>query len=160
MCKNIQALYHVKALIWDLPPGSTIQIQIVYFVKAVEFLKGNNIWRYHSSAWKELKFFVMSEEGNWKTLKITYVATLFTVWCVKEFKLFIMQDHWWWISPLIRYCIHDDVMTWKLCPHYWPFVRGIHQSLVDSSNKGPVMQTFGVFFVVCLNKLLDNRGLH
>ena len=24
-------------------------------------------------------------------------------------------------------------------PHYWPFVRGIHQSLVDSLHKGPVM---------------------
>ena len=24
--------------------------------------------------------------------------------------------------------------------HYWPFVRGIHQSLVDSPHKGPVMQ--------------------
>ena len=24
-------------------------------------------------------------------------------------------------------------------PHYWPFVRGIHQWLVDSPHKGPVM---------------------
>ena len=27
---------------------------------------------------------------------------------------------------------HDDVKTWKLFPHYWPFVREIHWSLVDS----------------------------
>ena len=26
-------------------------------------------------------------------------------------------------------------------PHYWSFVRGIHQWLVDSLHKGPVMQT-------------------
>ena len=25
-------------------------------------------------------------------------------------------------------------------PHYWPFVRGIHQSLVGSLHKGPVMR--------------------
>ena len=28
---------------------------------------------------------------------------------------------------------HDDIIKWK---HYWPFVRGIHQSQVDSSHKG------------------------
>ena len=27
---------------------------------------------------------------------------------------------------------HDDVMTSKCSPHCWPFVRGIHQSPVDS----------------------------
>ena len=31
----------------------------------------------------------------------------------------------------------DDVMTGKRFPHYWPFVRGIHQSPVDSPHKGP-----------------------
>ena len=36
---------------------------------------------------------------------------------------------------------HDDIMTWKCLLHYWPFVRGIHQSLVDSLHKRPVIQT-------------------
>ena len=27
---------------------------------------------------------------------------------------------------------HDDVIKWKYFPRYWPFVRGIHQSLVES----------------------------
>ena len=27
---------------------------------------------------------------------------------------------------------HDDVIKWKLFPSYWPFVRGIHRSLVNS----------------------------
>ena len=31
---------------------------------------------------------------------------------------------------------HDDVIKWKHFPHYWPFMRGIHQSLVDSPHKG------------------------
>ena len=35
---------------------------------------------------------------------------------------------------------HDDVMTWKHFPCYWPFVRGIHQSPVDSPQKGHVTQ--------------------
>ena len=32
--------------------------------------------------------------------------------------------------------IHDDVIKWKHFPRYWPFVRGIHQSLVNSPHKG------------------------
>ena len=30
----------------------------------------------------------------------------------------------------------DDVMKWKHFPRYWPFVRGIHRSPVNSSHKG------------------------
>ena len=28
---------------------------------------------------------------------------------------------------LVGHRIHDDVIKWKHFPHYWPFVRGIHQ---------------------------------
>ena len=31
---------------------------------------------------------------------------------------------------------HDDVIGWKLSPRYWPFVRGIHRSPVNSPHKG------------------------
>ena len=31
---------------------------------------------------------------------------------------------------------HDDVIKWKHFPHHWPFVRGIHQSPVNSPHKG------------------------
>ena len=30
---------------------------------------------------------------------------------------------------------HDDVMKWKHFPRYWPFVRGIHRSPVNSPHK-------------------------
>ena len=32
--------------------------------------------------------------------------------------------------------LHDDVNKWKHFPRYWPFVRGIHQSPVNSRHKG------------------------
>ena len=32
--------------------------------------------------------------------------------------------------------VHDDVIKWKHFPRNWPFVRGIHQSLVNSPHKG------------------------
>ena len=32
--------------------------------------------------------------------------------------------------------VHDDIIKWKHFPRYWPFVRGIHRSLVNSLHKG------------------------
>ena len=32
--------------------------------------------------------------------------------------------------------LHDDVIKWKQFPCYWPFVRGIHRSPVNSLHKG------------------------
>ena len=34
------------------------------------------------------------------------------------------------------HCWHDDVIKWKHFPRYWPFVRGIHRSPVNSPHKG------------------------
>ena len=34
------------------------------------------------------------------------------------------------------YIFHDDVIKWKHFLRYWPFVRGIHRSLVNSPHKG------------------------
>ena len=31
---------------------------------------------------------------------------------------------------------HEDVIKWKQFPRYWPFVRGIHRSPVNSPHKG------------------------
>ena len=62
-----------------------------------------------------------------------------------------------WICALSRHGLHNDIMIWKRFQHYWPFVCGIHQSLVDSPHKGPVAWIFDVSFGVTLNKLLDKR---
>ena len=37
--------------------------------------------------------------------------------------------------PLVR-SYNDDVIKWKHFPRYWPFVRGIHRSPVNSPHKG------------------------
>ena len=53
---------------------------------------------------------------------------------------------WYWFYPYhnktkqnTAMCIlqdHDDVIKWKHFPRYWPFVRGIHRSPVNSPHKG------------------------
>ena len=58
----------------------------------------------------------------------------------------------------------------EMLPSYWPSERGIHWSLVDSLHKGPVIQSFDVFFnsqiasdlrhhdphVACVTVMYDN----
>ena len=53
---------------------------------------------------------------------------------------------------------HDDVIKWKHFPCYWPFVRGIHRSPVNSPHKG---QWHGalMFPLICarINGWVNNR---
>ena len=53
---------------------------------------------------------------------------------------------------------HDDVIKWKHFLRYWPFVRGIHRSPVNSPHKG---QWRGVlmFSLICawINGSINNR---
>ena len=46
------------------------------------------------------------------------------------------------MPALVRH-INDDVMTWKRFPHYWPFVRAIH----EFPHKAPVVWSCDFFFV-------------
>ena len=50
---------------------------------------------------------------------------------------------------------HDDVIKWNHFPRYWPFVRGIHRSPVNSPHKG---QWHGalMFSLIC-NKRLSKQ---
>ena len=55
----------------------------------------------------------------------------------------------------IEYCFtlpdHGDVMIWKCCPHYRPFVQGIHHRVV--------IWSFGIFFYISLNALVNNSQI-
>ena len=44
---------------------------------------------------------------------------------------------------------HDDVMKWKYFPCYWPFVRGIHRSTVNSPHKGQ-WRWASMFSLICV----------
>ena len=45
--------------------------------------------------------------------------------------------------------IHDDVLKWKHFSRYWPFLRGIHRSPVNSSHKDQWRQTL-MFSLICV----------
>ena len=55
------------------------------------------------------------------------------------------KDH---AHGFMKWKYHDDVIKWKHFPRFWPFVRGIHQSPVDSPNKGQWQKAF-IFSLIC-----------
>ena len=59
------------------------------------------------------------------------------------------QYSWW----------HDDVIKWKHFPRYWPFVREIHRSPVNSPHKGQWRRAL-MFSVICarINGWVNNLG--
>ena len=66
-----------------------------------------------------------------------------------------------YVPPLFTslwHILHDDVIKWKHFPRYWPFVRGIHRSPVNSPHKGqwcgPLMFTL---ICVWINDWVNNR---
>ena len=63
----------------------------------------------------------------------------------------------------IYYCMltnwHDDVIKWKHFPRYWPSVRGIHRSPVNSPHKGQWRVAL-MFSLMCawINGWINNVG--
>ena len=53
---------------------------------------------------------------------------------------------------------YDDVIKWKHFPRYWPFVRGIHRSPVNSLHKGQ-WGGISMFSLTCawMNGWVNNR---
>ena len=51
--------------------------------------------------------------------------------------------------------IHDDVTKWKVFPRYWPFVRGIQWSPVNSPHKGQWRGAL-MFSLIWINGSVNN----
>ena len=58
----------------------------------------------------------------------------------------------------ITLIMQDDVIKWKHFPRYWPFVRGIHRSSVNSPHKGQWHGALIFFFDLRLNKRLSKQS--
>ena len=73
--------------------------------------------------------------------------TIWTKFCCILFccdYIVILHEITWWVYPF-----HDDAMKWKHFPRYWPFVRGIHRSPVNSPHKGQWRGAL-MFSLICL----------
>ena len=55
-------------------------------------------------------------------------------------------------------CLHDDVIKWKHFSRYWPFVRGIHRSPVNSPYRGQWRGAFMFSLIwAWINRWVNNR---
>ena len=74
-----------------------------------------------------------------------------TMVCVVHHALFLCCSWVIWNN-------HDDVIKWKHFPRYWPFVRGIHRSPVNSPHKGQWRGAL-MFSLICvwINGWVNNR---
>ena len=80
---------------------------------------------------------------------------------VFQLRLDLHKDHYSFSKPSeTHYSIEypDDVIKWKHFPRYWPFVRGIHRSSVNSPHKGQWRGDL-VFSLICawINGWVNNR---
>ena len=85
---------------------------------------------------------------------------------VKSIRVWVIISHnFTWIKSLIHAIgeatkgyEHDDVIKWKHFPRYWPFVRGIHRSPVNSPHKGQWRGAL-MFTLICarINGWVNNR---
>ena len=51
--------------------------------------------------------------------------------------------------------IHDDLIKWNHFPRYWPFVRGIHRSPVNSLHRGQWRGDLMFPLICALNKRIN-----
>ena len=61
-------------------------------------------------------------------------------------------------TTVVCFRVHDDVIKWKHFPRYWPFVRGIHRSPLNSPHKGQWRGAL-MFSLICvwINGWVNNR---
>ena len=101
----------------------------------------------HSNLWR------LRSDGHFGSASMSLTDKLQAVvlWALKPYFIFIgcYPD---------QSTQHDDVIKWKHFLRYWPFVRGIHRSPVNSPHKG---QWRGVlmFSLICawINSWVNNR---
>ena len=62
------------------------------------------------------------------------------------------------INSMVVMRSRDDVIKWKHFPRYWPFVRGIHRSPVNSSHKGQWPGALMFSLICALNERLSKQS--
>ena len=99
------------------------------------------------------------------------IETLGTYWIWRSYLSGVTAAQLWWHDwKDLTYIIakqnltngalvtHDDVIKWRYFWRYWPFVRGIHRSPVDSPHKGQWRRAL-MFSMICArtNGWVNNR---
>ena len=106
-------------------------------------------WLFFIKVWWRIWYHIViiSQETNWAycqlTQDISFVVFAFYLFQIFKSTLFLegpvvsLNMSWYgYYLSVDNELKHDDVIKWKHFPPYWPFVRGIHRSPVNSPHKG------------------------
>ena len=120
-----------------------------------------------------LKYHAWLNWGFYWTLRFTNVGRLWVLWLsehhVTVYVIVVALiignvgygSFWVHLSAYPSFCylrLHDDVIKWKLVPRYWPFVRGIHWSPVNSLHKGQWREALMFSLIYALNERLSKQS--
>ena len=135
--------------------------EVIYIKRNIE--PNDTIWKWYPRGqhiiWMKIVYFVPKMFNFYLNIFTSRLAVVPGVrYRMESANPFLAAGSWpsgwdaqhsggWWCSlwdvgalgSLIELSIrsnHDDVIKWKHFPRYWPFVRGIHRSTVNSPHKG------------------------
>ena len=99
------------------------------------------------------KFFLINNSKL--ILPMLKAISLKTPWSFVFYVVIYMYMIFLWA---VKACMFHDVVKWKHFPRYWPFVRGIHQSLVNTPHKVQWLGTLR-FSLICAwtNSWVNNQ---
>ena len=86
-------------------------------------------WVKYSIIWKEFVLYRLRHKGTPRAL-----VCFFVIWLAKQSGTWHVPVARNFERQIFTY-VHNDVIKWKHFPRYWPFVRGIHRSPMNSPNK-------------------------
>ena len=86
-----------------------------------------------------LNYYLLFRIWSWNNkVRCMYFCILIHLTGYWRMKLLIhaLKHPWMLRHEWVMLQMHDDVIKWKYFPRYWPFVRGIHRSPLNSPHKG------------------------
>ena len=116
------------------------------------------VWSVLKSVMLSLKFELVSFAGEFSGVESILTGNMVSISCVFLLSNDFIFECWQSVDVEYPNMNHDDVIKWEHFPRYWPFVRGIHRSPVNSQHKG---QWHGalMFSLICvwINGWENNR---
>ena len=108
---------------------------------------------------EKLPFKINSVHTVYACAKGKWVKWLYAIWVYTDAAVYGNLYSFWYVYFHFKGTdVHDDVIKWEHFPRYWPFVRRIHRSPVNSPHKGQWRGAL-MFSLICvwINGWINNR---
>ena len=124
----------------------------------IGFLPMNTMSYWHVIAWHQHQHsvYILERDKMADIFKVIYCTTISVFWfkfprlkCIREGP----ADDKPTLAQIIAWRQHYDVIKWEHFPRYWPFVRGIHRSQVNSPLKASDAELWCLLWSTLINQL-------